>query len=39
MAIMIRDVEMMAGFWFLWEFIIFLYFLDCPPRILSYGPP
>jgi hypothetical protein len=35
MIIMIRDVELMAGcFLFLWEFIGFLYFLDCPPRIL-----
>ena len=36
MAIMIRVAELMARcFWFLWEFVGFLYFLDCPPRILD----
>ena len=36
MAIMIRVAELMARcFWFLWEFVGFLYFLDCPPRILG----
>ena len=36
MAIMIRVGELMAGcFWFLWEFVGFLYFLDCPLRILG----
>ena len=36
MAIMIRVAELMARcFWILWEFIEFLYFLDCPPRILG----
>jgi hypothetical protein len=33
---MIRDVELMIGcFWFLWEFIGFIYFLDCRPKILG----
>jgi len=36
MAIMIRVAKLMARcFWFFWEFVGFLYFLDCPPRILS----
>ena len=36
MAIMIRVAELMARcFWFLWEFVEFLYILDCPPRILD----
>jgi hypothetical protein len=36
MIIMIRYVELLTGcFLFLWEFIGFLYFLDCPPRILG----
>ena len=36
MAIMIRVAELMARcFWILWEFARFLYFLDCPPRILG----
>jgi hypothetical protein len=36
MTIMIRDVELMVGcFLFLLEFIGFLYFLDCPHRILG----
>ena len=35
MAIMIRVAELMAGcFWFLWEFIGFLYFLNGQSRIL-----
>ena len=32
MIIMIRVAEC---FWFLWEFVGFLYFLDCLPRILG----
>ena len=36
MSIMIRITELMAGcFLFLWEFVRFFYFLDCPPRILG----
>ena len=36
MTIMIRVVELMAVYFlFLWEFVGFLYFLDCPPRILG----
>ena len=36
MAIMIRVAELMTKyFWILWEFVGFLYFLDCPPRILD----
>ena len=36
MAIIIRFVRLMARwFWFLWEFIEFLYFLECPPRIIG----
>jgi len=36
MAIMIRVAELMARcFWFLWEFVGFFYFLDCPPKILG----
>ena len=36
MAIMVRFAELMARcLWFLWEFVEFLYFLDCPHRILG----
>ena len=36
MIIIIRVVGLMDGcFWFLWEFIGFLYFLLCPPMILG----
>ena len=36
MAIMITVAELMARcFCFLWKFVEFLYFLDCPPRILG----
>ena len=36
MVVMIRVAELMARcFWFLWEFVGFLYFLDCPPGILG----
>jgi len=36
MAIMIRVAELMAEcFWFLWEFVGFLYFLDCSPSFLG----
>jgi hypothetical protein len=34
MAIMIRVVLPDVSI-FLWEFLEFLYFLECPPRILS----
>ena len=36
MAIMIRVAELMTRcFWFLWEFVGFLSFLDYPSRILG----
>ena len=36
MAIIIRVVRLVARYFlFLWEFIGFLYFLDCTPRILG----
>jgi hypothetical protein len=36
MTIMIKVAELMTEcFWFLWEFIGFLYFLDCPSKILG----
>jgi len=36
MTIKIRVVGLMAGcFWFLWEFLKFLYFLECPSKIIG----
>ena len=36
MVIIIRVVGLMAGcFWFLWEFLKFLYFLECPSKIIG----
>ena len=36
MTIMIRVVRLIAEyFWFLWEFLEFLYFLDGPSKILG----
>ena len=35
MVVIIRVVGLMAGyFWFFWEFIGFLYFSECPPKLI-----